>query len=307
MPDAILTSRRWLLFGAVLTLLLCLGLAAAGFGEAVVLGAVQGLAEFLPISSSAHLILVPWLFGWQGGVVDTLTFDVALHLGTLIAVLGYFWRDWYALILAIPGWLQNIVRQKKGAHGTSDSIQQRMLTLIVIATIPGAIAGVLLDSWAEHSLRAPLLLAITLPLLGVFLFIADTRAAEEHNLDSMTRRQALWIGLAQAFAIIPGVSRSGITMTMGRALKLDRSTAAHFSFLLSAPITAAAVLFKLNAILHIPPGDIATFVIGVAVSAAVGALTIGGLLAYLRRAGFAAFTVYRIVVALCIVLISLAR
>lgn len=292
---------------AAATLISGIALALAGHGQPVVLGAVQGLAEFLPISSSAHLILVPWLLGWQGGAADTLTFDVALHLGTLIAVVAYFWRDWLRLLAALPEWLGFLLGLARGKRGQNLSPAARLLHLVVIATIPGGIAGVLLDAWAGEALRAPLLLACTLPLLGALLFWADRSAAQQRDLAEMGWRDALAIGLAQAAAIIPGVSRSGVTITMGRFRALDRAASARFSFLLSAPITAAAVVFKAGAILHIPSIEVPLFVIGVVVSGAVGALTIGGLLAYLRRASFAAFALYRVLLAVLIVTVIAIR
>lgn len=299
--------RASLLIAAAVTLIACVALALAGQVQPVVLGAVQGLAEFLPISSSAHLILAPWLLGWQGGAADTLTFDVALHLGTLIAVVAYFWRDWLQLLAALPEWLGFLFGLVRGERGQRLSPAAGLLNLVVIATIPGGIAGVLLDAWAEHALRAPLLLAFTLPLLGALLFWADSRAPQQIGLAQMSWRDALTIGLAQAFAIIPGVSRSGVTITMGRFRTLDRESSARFSFLLSAPITAAAVVFKSGAILHIPSGEVPLFAVGVVVSGAVGALAIGGLLAYLRRASFAAFAVYRVLLAVLILVVLFVR
>lgn len=293
----------------IIVMLLGLGIIASLFGDVqpVVMGMVQGLGEFLPISSLAHLILTPWFFGWQGGTIDTLTFDVALHLGTLIAVLAYFWRDWLALLRALPGWLSGLPAVLRGASTHGATSDEHLLTLLVVATIPGGIAGVLLDSWAEHALRAPLLLAVTLPVLGLLLYTADRLQPQRTTFAQMSWRTALLIGVAQACAIIPGVSRSGVTITMGRALTLDRATAARFSFLLSAPITAAAVLFKLPAILHIPSAEMTTFAIGVVVSGLVGALAISGLLSYIRHAGFGVFAAYRAALAVAIVLVYLVR
>ena len=302
-PASANAARRLLLVGTLLTVGVGVGLSLLGYTQPVVMGTVQGLGEFLPISSSAHLILTPWFLNWQGGAIDTLTFDVALHLGTLIAVLAYFWRDWLGLFRALPAWFSGLLRRGE-AQPTHET---RLITLIAIATIPGGLAGVLFDKWAETSLRAPLLLAITLPVLGVFLYLADARRPQRTSIDQMTWRTSLLIGLAQAFAIIPGVSRSGVTMTMGRTLTLDRTTAARFSFLLSAPITAAAVLFKLPAMLAIPAAEVPTFVIGVAMSGAVGALAISGLLSYIRRAGFAVFAAYRVALAVVIVLVLVLR
>jgi undecaprenyl-diphosphatase len=285
----------------------CLILALMGYVQPVVMGIVQGLGEFLPISSSAHLIVVPWLFGWHGTVIDTLTFDVALHLGTLVALVIYFWRDWLALIGAVPGyvgWLLGTVR-RDGERQLAPA--GRLLHLVLIATIPGAILGLLLERLAEDQLRSVLLIAATLPIMGLILYASDRWSPARKNLETISWRDALLIGVSQACALIPGVSRSGATLTMGRFLALDRTAAARFSFLLSGPITAAAVLLKLEDILSIPPNEIAIFAIGVLVSGIVGALAIGFLLSYIRRAGLGLFAAYRVVAAVVILLVYFNR
>jgi undecaprenyl-diphosphatase len=301
------TRASFLIFVA-LTLIVCLLLALAGYVRPVVMGIVQGLGEFLPISSSAHLILAPWLFGWQGDpIIDSLTFDVALHLGTLAALLGYFWRDWVELLRAVPGFLSWALQAARGDLSYKRTPAEHILTTIVIATIPGAVIGVLLEKLAERSLRSPLLIAVTLAVVGALLYLADRLRPQAKDLAHISWRDALLIGLAQACALIPGVSRSGATMTMGRLLTFDREASARYSFLLSAPITAAAVLFKLKDILNISAGERDIFLVGVLVSGAVGALAIGGLLAYIRRAGFRAFAIYRVALAVVIVLVYLTR
>jgi len=184
---------------------------------------------------------------------------------------------------------------------------EHILTSIVIATIPGAILGVLLDKLAENALRAPLLIAVTLTILGLLLYLADRRRPEAKDLAHISWRDALLIGLAQACALLPGVSRSGATITMGRFLTFDRVAAARFSFLLSAPITAAAIVFKIPDMLSIPRSEIDVFVVGVLVSGVVGALAIGGLLSYVRRAGFGAFAAYRVALAILVVLVYFLR
>jgi undecaprenyl-diphosphatase len=286
----------------------CIILTLAGYGRPVAMGIVQGLGEFLPISSSAHLILVPWFFGWQNDPsINSLTFDVALHLGTLVALLGYFWRDWMELLRAVPGLFTRRAWSPQGDAAPERTASAHILGTIVVATIPGAIAGVLLDNLAEQSLRAPLLIAATLAILGLLLYLADRLRPEEKRIEQISWRDALLIGLAQACALVPGVSRSGGTITMGRLLAFERTAAARYSFLLSAPITAAAVLFKLKDILRIPPSQVGVFVVGVLVSGAVGALAIGFLLNYIRRAGFGLFAVYRVALALVIVLVYILR
>ncbi len=307
-PLAAARTRPTFLIFVVLTLIGCILLALAGYIRPVVMGIVQGLGEFLPISSSAHLILVPWFFGWQGDpAIDSLTFDVALHMGTLAALLGYFWRDWLEMLRAVPGFLRWLPQAVRGDLSHKRTPAEHILTTIIIATIPGAAIGILLEKVAERSLRSPLLIAATLAVVGLLLYLADLLRAQAKDLTHISWRDALLIGFAQACALIPGVSRSGATITMGRFLTFDREAAARYSFLLSAPITAAAVLFKLPDILAIPASERAVFAVGVLVSGAVGALAIGGLLAYVRRAGFAIFAIYRVLLAIAIVLVYLAR
>jgi undecaprenyl-diphosphatase len=292
---------------AGLTVIACVALSLAGYVQPVVMGVVQGLGEFLPISSSAHLILVPWLFGWQGGPIDSLTFDVALHIGTLVALVIYFWRDWVDLARAAPsllGWAAGYLRGERARHRTAS---EHILSSVIIATIPGAIIGLLLEDLAADTLRAPLLIVVTLTIMGVLLYTIDSRRAESKTLDHISWRDSLLIGMAQACALIPGVSRSGATITMGRLLTFDRQAAARYSFLLSAPITAAAVVLKLPDILSIPRGEIDVFLIGILVSGAVGALAIGFLLDYIRRAGFGAFAIYRIALAAVVALVYFLR
>jgi undecaprenyl-diphosphatase len=307
-PRAAAPVRPTLAVFAAITLIGCVILALAGYVRPVTMGIVQGLGEFLPISSSAHLILTPWLFGWQNDpVIDSLTFDVALHLGTLIAVVAYFWNDWIDLLRAVPGLLNWAAQAARGDRTHKLTVPEHILTSIVIATIPGAILGVLLDKLVEKTLRAPLLIAVTLTILGLLLYLADQRRPEAKDLTHISWRDSLLIGLAQACALLPGVSRSGATITMGRFLTFDRVAAARFSFLLSAPITAAAVVFKIPDILTIPRSEIDVFVVGVLVSGVVGALAIGGLLNYIRRAGFGAFAAYRVALAILVVLVYLIR
>ena len=199
--------------------------------QALVLGILQGLAEFLPISSSAHLALAPWAFGWPE---PGLAVDVALHVGTLVAVLVYFRDEWIRLIVAAL----SIVRTQR-----IETVEQRRVAFLIVATIPGGIAGVLLNDYAESTFRSPALIACSLALFGVVLWLVDRVRPADRPLDSIGWSDAILIGVAQAFAILPGVSRSGSTITAGRALALDRESAATFSFLMSMPIIAAAAVF----------------------------------------------------------------
>jgi undecaprenyl-diphosphatase len=265
--------------GVLLVLFGVITLLAFRYQTAITLGLVQGLAEFLPISSSAHLILTPWFLGWPD---PGLTFDVALHLGTLIAVLAYFWRDWLRLLQAAP--------RPRSANG-------KLLWLLALAAIPGGIAGMLLDNLAEQALRSPLLIAGTLALMGLALLAADRLGRRDRQLHDIGLVDALAIGFAQALAIIPGVSRSGITIAVARARGLDRSAAARFSFLLGTPITAGAALYKLRDLAGTPGALDGPFIAGVATAALVGALSIGVLLRYLQRAGLEIFVIYRLLLA----------
>lgn len=272
--------------------LLCIVLSVLGFGQAVVLGLVQGLGEFLPISSSAHLIITPWIFGWNEGVADTLTFDVALHVGTLLALIGFFWRDWIDLLMS--------------AHKPS-SPNGRLFWMIVIASVPAGIIGLLLDELADNTFRSPWVIVFTLSIMGVLLWWIDKQQPQERDLSAVGPREATLIGFAQALALIPGVSRSGATMTMGRWLKLDRQTAARFSFLMSMPITAGVGLLKARDIMDVPSDQLSAMVVGMLVAALTGAVCIKFLLDYLRRASFAVFAIYRIFLAVVILILLLVR
>lgn len=252
--------------------------------QAVILGIIQGLGEFLPISSSAHLILVPWLFHWQD---PGLTFDVALHMGTLLAVVLYFWKDWIRLLRA--------------ALSGKPSNDKKLFWYLVIATIPGGLFGLALEKKAETVFRSPLLIAIMMILLGVLLYWAD-RNKQLRRLDTMTVSDAILIGFSQALAIIPGVSRSGSTMTAARLLDLTREDAARFSFLMSTPIILGAGLLKLRhltlASFNLP------FIAGVLSSFVVGLLSISFLLQYLKTSNFKVFVGYRFLVGIAVIIMT---
>ena len=256
--------------------------------QALVLGIVQGLGEFLPISSSAHLFLIPWVFNWPD---QGLTFDIALHMGTLLAVVVFFWQDW--LILT---W-----------HGLSlqKTTEGRMFWYLLLATIPGAAIGWYFEDYAETVFRAPLLIGILLIVMGIILYVVDNYADRWKELEHVSLPDAFVIGLSQALAIIPGVSRSGITMTVARSRGMTGEAAARFSFLLSAPIVLGAGLVKLKDIAF---GDIGTaFWVGVVSSAVVGMLSIKFLLQYLARHSFAVFAWYRFIVGASVIALVLVR
>jgi undecaprenyl-diphosphatase len=251
----------------------------SAFLQPVILGVVQGLTEFLPISSSAHLILVPYFFGWED---QGLAFDVALHLGTLVAVLAYFWRDFRGMLV--------------------DPAERKTLGFLIIATIPGAVAGLLFEHKAETVFRSPPLIGWTLILLGVALGLADWLTRGDKKISDLTWKTALAIGLSQGFALIPGVSRSGITITTALALGLERREAARFSFLMSAPIIAGAGLLKMKAIMLSP--DKLGLSAGFLCSAVAGFLAIWGLMTYVQTRRYTPFVVYRWILGLFVLLRS---
>ena len=255
--------------------------------RAVVLGVVQGLAEFLPVSSSGHLILVPWLLGWPD---HGLTFDLALHVGTAAALLAYFWRDWLTLVRAVLAGLASAEARKDA--------RWRLAWLLVVGSLPAGIVGVVFEETIERNVREPVQIAVLLIVFGLALGAADRWARRERPLEAVGWTDALVVGCAQAVALAPGVSRSGVTITAGLLRGLDRAAAARFSFLLSAPITVAAAAYKLRVLVTAPPtGEQAlAFVVGVGVAALVGALTIGLLLRYLQRNSTAVFVWYRLLV-----------
>ena len=251
-----------------------------------VLGLVQGLGEFLPISSSAHLIITPWLFKWND---PGLGFDVALHWGTLLAVLVYFRTDvrdlargfWHSLF--------------KSTRDLKNNIYQKLSWLLIIASVPGALIGKLLESKAEHAFRSPLLVAVTISSFGIILLLADWLGKRVKNLDRITKLDALLIGIGQALAIIPGVSRSGATIAAGLGLGFKREDAARFSFLMSIPIIFGAGLVSLKDGFGGAPYP--ELLVGFVTAAVFGFLSIKYLLQYLSRHDFKVFVWYRLLFA----------
>jgi undecaprenyl-diphosphatase len=263
--------------------------------QAIVLGIVQGLGEFLPISSSGHLIVVPWLLGWPD---SGLAFDVALHLGTLAAVLFAFAGDWVRMVTSA---LRCLWRRAPFAEP-----EARLLWLVALASVPGAVAGLLLDEWAETVFRAPALVAATMAVMGAVLFVADRRASPAGpSAEQVTLRDALIIGFAQALALVPGVSRSGSTISAGLFLRYRREEAARFSFLLATPITFGAALVKVPHLLR--TADASVVLPGMAAAAVFGFLAIRGLLAYVRVHTYVPFVIYRFAFALVVVVALVAR
>ena len=268
--------------------------------QAIVLGIVQGLAEFLPISSSAHLILVPWLFGWDD---PGLAFDVALHWGTLFAVLAVFWRDWLRLLRAAA---LSIVQRRIG-----DDPDRRLFWALVVSSIPAAVLGKLLNEWAEETLRQPLLIAATMSVMGIVLGIADRSGEKRRSEGDMRMPEAVGIGVAQAFALVPGVSRSGSTISVGLVFGFTREAIARFGFLRSTPIIFGAGVLKFPKMLremHAGTSHVgaAELIAGLLASAVVGVVVIRWLLHWLRTRTYSVFVLYRLVVAVLIVVLWLS-
>jgi undecaprenyl-diphosphatase len=289
-------------------LLVTVALAAARVGEeagalsnwqALVLGVVQGLTEFLPISSSGHLILVPWLGEWrylQENDDFNATFDVALHLGTLLAVVVYFRRD-----LVLLG--RALVRSARTRRAEEPS--ERVAWFVVLATVPAVIVGVLAEEFIVEELGEPWQIAILLAIFGAVLWIAD-RAPAERRIGEMTLRDAVAVGLAQVLALAPGVSRSGITISTSRFLRFDRDSAARFSFLLLVPTTFGAVVWKglTDVVLSdLPPGSTGPFVVGTFAAAVSGIFAIWALLGFVRRHTYSLFVLYRLLAATVVLLL----
>ena len=273
--------------------------------QAAIVGLLQGLTEFIPISSSAHLELAPWIAGWEsGGLVGSLAFDVFLHLGTLVALLVYFARDW---VRYIGAWFASVRERRIG-----DDPDRRIAWLLVLATIPAAIIGFGLEGFIEEAFHgdndgARLAIAGFLVIGAVALWLADRLGSHRGALTDLTTRSALTIGLSQALALFPGISRSGATITAGLALGLSRESAARFSFLLATPITLGAGLYGSRRLLTEAHTGTEWLAIGVgfAVAAASGMVAIGFLLSWLRRRSVTVFSVYRVALAAVVVVLVL--
>ncbi len=264
--------------------------------QAVILAIVQGLTEFFPVSSTAHLAIIPRLLHWNDRGLD---FDVALHAGTLAAVIIYFFRDWVQVIANGLGF------SYRGSHPDENS--RTLLWFLVIGTIPVGIAGKLLKGYAEGPWRNLYVMGASLIIVGVIMAIADRLAERKHKLDQMSWFDAIFIGIGQAFAIIPGVSRSGITITAARIRKLNRETAARFSFLLSTPAIAAAAAsdaYEMHKNGGIPADMRMAYPVGIIVSALVGIIVIAGFLKYLRHNSLSVFVWYRIVFGIIVIALA---
>lgn len=262
--------------------------------QAIILGIVQGLTEFLPVSSSAHLNLFPWVLGW--GEMPA-SFDLALHIGTLLAIVIFFFKDWIKLFV---GGYKQVVKKEKTTEG-------KIFWYLVISTIPAGILSLVLDKIVGKILGDNLnlemiVIAVALIIMGIVLYIVDKNAKSKTKYEDITLKQSLAIGTSQALAAaFPGVSRSGITMTIARALGVDRESAARYSFLLATPITAAAVLFDLKNIILT---DIAMW-LGILASFIVGIIIIKFLLEYLKKGSFKGFAIYRVIIGIAVIILAI--
>jgi undecaprenyl-diphosphatase len=307
--------------------------------QAIILGAVQGLTEFLPISSTAHLALIPWAFGWRD---PGLTFDVALHVGTLAAVLIYFWKVWRDLIASSYRALRvrkvtaitansvncrevdnldpadssansfgdqianNQPSTRRGVSSDGGARNPRLLFLILVGTVPGAVIGLVFEKHIETTLRSPFVMGTMLITVALLMAYADKLRVGTKKLQNLGLSDALGVGFAQAFALIPGVSRSGITMTAGLFMHFQRDAAARFSFLLSTPIIAGACLKRFLDVQHqgVPPEMVVPFVAGALASAIFGYATIAYFIKYLQFGTFRIFVYYRIIIGIMVLALA---
>ena len=257
--------------------------------QAIILGVVQGVTEFLPISSSGHLVLWPWIFKWE---YQGVSFDAAVHVGTLLGVVGYFWREWRVMVLSL----------RRGIK--KDHFEQKLLLFILLATVPGAIAGYLFKDYIEGVFRSPEIVASALILFSFVIFAGEKFGKKIQDLTHLSWQKALLVGIFQALAVLPGISRSGATISAALLLGLSRAEAAKFSFLLAAPLIFGAGLFKFPDILR--QGMDPIFIVGVISSAISGYFAIKLLFKFLEKASYMGFVWYRIILGLAIFALILA-
>ncbi|HYF04844.1 MAG TPA: undecaprenyl-diphosphatase UppP [Patescibacteria group bacterium] len=263
--------------------------------QSFILGAVQGLTEFLPVSSSGHLILVPWFFNWKD---PGLAYDVFLHGGTLLALLVYFWED----VVKLAKGFVTLFTKARDAR----SEHQSLVLLLLVGTIPAAVLGKFLDPWAQHVLRDPRLVAFDLAVAGILLYVADKFGKKARSIQTVTIIDALLIGCAQALALFPGVSRSGATIIAALLLGMRRPDSARYAFLLALPITFGSVIFKFKDVLV---GDISVgyAVAGFVSSAVFGFFAIRYMLSFVQKHSYSIFVMYRLVLAVVVIGIFFSR
>jgi undecaprenyl-diphosphatase len=267
--------------------------------HAVVLGLVQGLSEFLPISSSGHLLLVPWFFGWDDLDSESVkkAFDVSLHIGTLIAVVVYFRRD---LSVYVRAGVRLLVRRERPVD-----TEGRIAWLLLLSTLPAAAAGALFEEFIDETLGTPVIIGVSLIFFGLLLAWAD-RATGRRTVDDYHVRDALVVGAAQALALNPGTSRSGITITAARRIGFDRDAAARLSFLMSIPVIAGAVVFKMAGLAAdgVPDGLVGPMIAGIVTSGVSGWIAVWGTLKYVRTHSFTPFVVYRVLLGIVVLAVA---
>ncbi|MCL4479643.1 MAG: undecaprenyl-diphosphatase UppP [Deltaproteobacteria bacterium] len=269
--------------------------------QAFILGVVQGLTAFLPVSSWSHLIVFPWLLKWNNTFLSSLTFQVALQLGSVLALISFYWKEWLTLI-------KEFIIGIKERHPYSN-FHRKLVLYVIAATIPGSILGYLFEKQVKEVLRNPLNVGIAMIVFGIVLYFADRVArSNTRPYERITLKDSIVIGTAQALALAPGVSRSGITMTAALFLGLDRETSAHFSFLLAMPILLGASLLKLHKLVHnFPASEVRPFIWGIAGSAVVSYIVIGVLLKYLKKHSFVPFVWYRIIFGAFLIMMYFTR
>jgi undecaprenyl-diphosphatase len=269
--------------------------------QALIMGLVQGLTEFIPVSSSGHLILVPWAMGWKDPFINSLAFDVMLHMGTLLALILYFWRDWLTLI---PAGLASI-----RDRSLRDDPDRKMAWLLVVATIPAVLVGPLLTDTIESWVREPARVAAMLCVGAAILWLADRWGSKVREMEEMTFGGALGIGIAQVVALVPGISRSGVSIAAGLFEGLSREAAARFSFLMATPVVAGAGLWEARKLLTGEAGEnpeVRLVLIGFVAAATSGVLAIHFMLEFLRRQPVTLFVVYRVLAAIAVFAILLS-
>ena len=269
--------------------------------QALIMGLVQGLTEFIPVSSSGHLILVPWAMGWKDPFINSLAFSVMLHMGTLVALVLYFWRDWLTLI---PAGLASIRDQS-----LRDEPDRKMAWLLVVATIPAVLVGPLLTDTIESWVREPARVAAMLCVGAAILWLADRWGSKVRDIDSMTFGGALAIGVAQVLALVPGISRSGVSIAAGLFEGLTREAAARFSFLMATPVVAGAGLWEARKVITGEAGvqpEARLILIGFLAAATSGVFAIHFMLQFLKRQSVTAFVVYRVIAASVVFVILLS-
>ena len=269
--------------------------------QALIMGLVQGLTEFLPVSSSGHLVLVPWLFGWTDPFINSVAFTVILHMGTLVALLAFFWRDWVTLI---PAGLAAI--RDRSLKGDPD---RKMAFLLVVATIPAVLVGPIFESKLEDLVREPARIALMLCVGAAILWLADRWGSRQRDETSLTFRESLGIGVAQVVALVPGISRSGVSISAGLFLGLNREAAARFSFLMATPVIGGAGIWEARKFLTNEAGpspEMNVIVIGFVAALIAGFLAVRFMLEFLKRQPLTGFVVYRVVAAIVVFVVLLS-